>query len=70
MDFIERIFHMSPDHGNGAFEALMLFAILAVPIAWAVVRAASAVGKKAHLRVMVWRLRLGKNVGKRTAVTP
>jgi hypothetical protein len=42
MDLIERIFHLSPDHGDGILEAMLLFAILAVPIAWASLRAASA----------------------------
>jgi hypothetical protein len=42
MDFIERILHLSPDHGDGTLEAVLLFAILAVPIAWAILRTASA----------------------------
>jgi hypothetical protein len=28
MDFIERIFHLSPDHGDGSFEAMLVFALL------------------------------------------
>jgi Tfp pilus assembly protein PilE len=30
MDFIERIFGVSPDHGDGSLERLYLVAILAV----------------------------------------
>ena len=45
MDFVEQILHLSPDHGNGTLEALILFAIVVPPIAWAVARAALAVGK-------------------------
>jgi ABC-type phosphate transport system permease subunit len=42
MDLIERIFHLSPDHGNGTLEAMLVVAILAIPIAFTVVRAALA----------------------------
>jgi hypothetical protein len=28
MDFIERVFHLSPDHGDGSFEAMLTFAFL------------------------------------------
>lgn len=28
MDFIERIFHISPDHGNGTLEIAILIAVL------------------------------------------
>ncbi len=30
MDFIERLFHVSPDGGNGALEALLLLIPIAV----------------------------------------
>jgi hypothetical protein len=30
MDFIERVFHLSPDHGNGSFEAMLVFAFVLV----------------------------------------
>ena len=30
MDFIERIFGFSPDHGNGAFEAIILITVVMV----------------------------------------
>ena len=32
MDFIERIFHLSPDYGDGTLETLIVLAIVAVPI--------------------------------------
>lgn len=63
MDWIEQISHLSPDHGDGTLEALILIASLAPPIAWAVLKAASAAGKQVHLRVSVSRLRLRKNAG-------
>jgi hypothetical protein len=28
MDFIERVFHLSPDHGDGSFEDMLVFAFL------------------------------------------
>jgi len=28
MDFIERIFHLSPDNGDGSFEAMLLLVLL------------------------------------------
>ena len=31
MDFIERIFHISPDGGNGMLELAIVFALLAIP---------------------------------------
>lgn len=43
MDLFERIFHLSPDHGNGTLEVMVLVAVLAVPIACIVVRAALVV---------------------------
>jgi hypothetical protein len=30
MDFVERIFHISPDHGDGSFETMLFFAFLLV----------------------------------------
>jgi len=33
MDFIERIFHLTPDHGDGTLETLIVLAVVAVPIA-------------------------------------
>jgi hypothetical protein len=32
MDFIERIFHLTPDHGDGTLETLIVLAVVAVPI--------------------------------------
>ena len=32
MDFIERIFHLAPDKGSGVLEAMILVALLAIPI--------------------------------------
>ncbi len=36
MDFIERIFHLSPDHGSGMLEAAVLLLFFAIPVctAW------------------------------------
>jgi hypothetical protein len=45
MDFIERIFHWSPDHGNGTLEVLILVSVLLVPVVFAVVRAAFGMAK-------------------------
>jgi hypothetical protein len=28
MDFIERVFHVSPDHGNGTFELIYVMALV------------------------------------------
>jgi len=56
MDFIERIFHIWPDHGDGTFEAL-IFAILATLIACAVVRTVSANRRSHGGRAMDWKLR-------------
>ena len=33
MDFIERLFSIAPDHGDGATELLYIFAALSIPIA-------------------------------------
>jgi hypothetical protein len=33
MDFIERIFHLTPDHGDGTLETLIVLVVVAVPIA-------------------------------------
>ena len=38
MDFIERIFHMSPDGGNGSLELTIFLVFLLVPIAGMVLR--------------------------------
>lgn len=38
MDFIERIFHLSPDHGSGVLEATILVIVFVLPIAVAVLR--------------------------------
>ena len=35
MDFIERLFHVSPDGGNGTTEAMFLIAVLAITAALA-----------------------------------
>jgi hypothetical protein len=32
MDFIERIFHLTPDHGDGTLETLIVLAVVVVPI--------------------------------------
>jgi hypothetical protein len=61
MDLIERIFHVSPDHGNGALEAILALAILAVPIAWAVLRRASAI--RTRLATLAWALRTARIAG-------
>lgn len=50
MDFIERIFHIAPDHGSGVLETTLLLASLAIPFALAVLRASRT------LRVLVNRL--------------
>ena len=35
MDWIERVFGISPDGGNGTFEALIIIAVVLIPIvAW------------------------------------
>lgn len=34
MDFIERIFHISPDGGSGAFEILALVVVAALILAY------------------------------------
>jgi hypothetical protein len=33
MDFIERIFHISPDGGTGVLELAIAFALLVIPFA-------------------------------------
>jgi len=38
MDFIERIFHISPDHGSGVLESTILLTLLLIPIAVALLR--------------------------------
>jgi ABC-type phosphate transport system permease subunit len=38
VDFIERIFHISPDHGSGVLEATILLTLLLIPIAVALLR--------------------------------
>jgi hypothetical protein len=30
MDFIERLFGFSPDHGDGSFEAILLIALVTI----------------------------------------
>ncbi len=42
MDFIERIFHMSPDGGSGLTESLVLLVVALVPLAFAALRASAA----------------------------
>ena len=37
MDFIERIFHISPDGGSGVLEFAIIFALLLIPPAVALV---------------------------------
>jgi hypothetical protein len=32
MDFIERIFHLSPDGGTGSLELAILLAVIAIPV--------------------------------------
>jgi hypothetical protein len=31
MDFIERLFYISPDHGDGTLEAIIVVVVLALP---------------------------------------
>jgi hypothetical protein len=38
MDFIERLFHISPDNGSGLTELALLTAVLAVPLLFAILR--------------------------------
>ena len=38
MDFIERIFHISPDHGTATLETAVLLLFFAIPVATMVVR--------------------------------
>lgn len=40
MDFIERIFHISPDHGSGALELTILLILVVIPIGVAAFRSA------------------------------
>jgi len=39
MDFVERIFHMSPDEGSGSFEVLLVLVILAIVVVLLIWRA-------------------------------
>jgi len=32
MDFLERIFHFSPDGGNGMLEAIVMLSLVLVPV--------------------------------------
>jgi ABC-type phosphate transport system permease subunit len=38
MYFIERVFHLSPDHGSGVLEATILLTLFLIPIAIAIFR--------------------------------
>ena len=38
MDFIERIFHLAPDGGNGLLELSLVLAVLGAPILFVVLR--------------------------------
>jgi hypothetical protein len=38
VDFIERIFHISPDHGSGALEVTILVTVFAIPIVTVILR--------------------------------
>jgi hypothetical protein len=38
MNFVEQIFHFSPDNGTGALEATILIVLLMVPMVFAVLR--------------------------------
>jgi hypothetical protein len=49
MDFIERLFHVAPDHGNGTLEVFILSAILAVPLAYAALRTIAAIRRSRSL---------------------
>lgn len=40
MNFIESIFRLAPDHGNGMFEAAIFLITCVVAIAWTVGRSA------------------------------
>jgi hypothetical protein len=35
MDFIERVFHIAPDHGSGTLETAILVAVLAAALTFA-----------------------------------
>ncbi len=53
MDFIERIFHWSPDHGNGMLEALIFASVLVVPVVFALVRAVVGMARSRRLRLRI-----------------
>ncbi len=55
MHFVERIFHLSPDHGNGTLETFLFLAILAGPVACAVLRRAWVLRTRIEGRLMSWR---------------
>jgi hypothetical protein len=38
MDFIERIFHISPDGGSGSLELAIILVVMAVPVVSVVFR--------------------------------
>jgi hypothetical protein len=38
MDFVERIFHLSPDGGSGALELAITFAVFVIPMVAATIR--------------------------------
>jgi hypothetical protein len=38
MDFVEQIFHISPDGGNGTLELAIAFAVFVIPLVAATVR--------------------------------
>jgi hypothetical protein len=48
MNFIEQIFHVSPDDGTGALEATILIVLLLAPVALAVLRS-KRLGKRRML---------------------
>jgi hypothetical protein len=38
MDFVERIFHISPDHGSGLTEIAIFAVLVAIPLLFAALR--------------------------------
>jgi len=68
MNFLERIFHIWPDHGDGTLEAL-IFAILAALVACAVVRTISANRTNRAWRAAAWKFAPGRVGNNSSAVS-
>jgi hypothetical protein len=47
MDYLERLFHIAPDGGNGLFEVAISMALLLVPIALLAARRKSKLDPRA-----------------------